>query len=224
MSEFVRASLAQCGNRTRQAAFQQLLYYRLLLRTNDNNCATGGGRFGPINAVAQTSANVSVVALGVVERPELRIVRGTSSTALCANIRPTRPATRCDASRRNSRFGRFASSSQHNGLCEKMLCSRDAKRPKSAFPREAWERGQGFLGFAPRESGRECRWSAKLAGLAWGARVNIARQAFVFPHPIRRPIARRNGCASKDTQRHRIARTEESQGKTELGDEDSNLD
>ena len=39
-------------------------------------------------------------------------------------------------------FARFASSRQRNWLCANMFRARDAKRPKSAFPREAWERGR----------------------------------------------------------------------------------
>ena len=52
----------------------------------------------------------------------------------------SRPATRYDSSRRNSHFGRFASSRQHNWLCDKMFGSTGARRPKRTFPRQAWER------------------------------------------------------------------------------------
>ena len=57
------------------------------------------------------------------------------------NIRRTRQQSRDDALRRHARLGRFASLHRHNILCCKSFRPADAKRPGSAFPREAWERG-----------------------------------------------------------------------------------
>ena len=59
----------------------------------------------------------------------------TGVTALPrVNIRPTRPATRYDTSRRNSHFGRFASSRQHNRLCDKMFQSPRREASEEDFP------------------------------------------------------------------------------------------
>ena len=60
-------------------------------------------------------------------------------------VKDSRPTTSYDASRRNSHLGRFASLRQHHWLRDNISRSRDAKRPMSAFPREAWERGQSLF-------------------------------------------------------------------------------